>query len=86
MVRTKSSFSVNHTLTWRQELHTNPGSGMYYHFFISNGSDDSWIFGLDQNNANQYQYQNLEAGTSGTIASSVSGWHDFKVTYEESYI
>jgi hypothetical protein len=86
MVQTNVSFSINHTLTWKQNLHTNSGNALYYHFFILNGSGDDWIFGLDQNDVNQYQYKNLEVGTFGNIATSVSGWHDFKITYEESYI
>jgi predicted transcriptional regulator len=86
MIQTKDSFHLNHNLTWRQQLHKNSVSRMYYHFYIINSSDDSWIFGLDQNDKNDYQYQNFEAGTHKNFTSNVSGWHDFKVTYVDSYV
>jgi hypothetical protein len=85
MIQTKDDFGGNHTLTWRQNLYT-VSSGMYYHFFILNGSDGSSIFGVNQLYTDQYQIYNMVASTGLQIGTSVSGWHDFKVTFNNGFI
>lgn len=85
MIQTKDDFVGNHTLTWRQNLYT-VGSGMYYHFFALNGSDNSNIFGIYQNYKGEYGIYNAVAGSGLIFGSSVSGWHDFKVTFDNGFI
>lgn len=83
MIQNNESISRNHNLTWRQNLHTNSGNAMYYHFFVLNGTDDSLLFGVQQNNVNNYILISFINYTEILIDTSVSGWHDFKVTYHD---
>jgi hypothetical protein len=85
MIETKDDFGGNHTLTWTQNLYT-VSSGMYYHFYILNGSDGSTIFGVNQMYTDQYQIYNMVASSGQQIGTAVSGWHDYKVTFNNGFI
>jgi hypothetical protein len=85
-VVTKPSFSVAHTLTWRQQHHFVIGTGMYYSFRALNGSDDSGLFGTNQNSADDFLLYNYYGGPDTYIDSDVEGWHDFKVTFNNGYM
>jgi len=85
MIQTKDDFGRNHTLTWCQYINT-VSSGMYYHFIILNGTDNSWILGVSQNYKGEYGVWNPVAGSGVIFGASVSGLHDYKVTFNNGFI
>ncbi|UCE39493.1 MAG: hypothetical protein JSW00_09830 [Thermoplasmata archaeon] len=85
MIQTNDSFTENHTLTWSQVLQT-VTSGMYYHFYISNATDGSWLLCLYQNSAGQYMVWNNITSSGVQIGTSVTGWHDYKVVFTDGFI
>ncbi len=84
-VLSKNPISMNHILTWRANIHT-LSTGSYYHFGIINGSDDSGLIGVSQNYLDNYGILNYYEASSTSIGSSVSGWHDYKVTFNSGII
>jgi hypothetical protein len=87
MVRTNMSFSMNHTLTWRQQLHLVSGTGMYYTLRVWDGSLNP-LFGLNQNSAspNQYNLYNYATTSDTLVSTSVSGWHDYKIIFTNGFV
>jgi hypothetical protein len=87
LVQTNRSFPANHVITWQQQLHLiGDGNGMFYHVYVLNGSDDSNIFGVNQNHLNEYHAYNVPASTTTQIDSFVTGWHDFKIIFNNGYM
>ncbi|UCG70609.1 MAG: fibronectin type III domain-containing protein, partial [Thermoplasmata archaeon] len=85
MVQTRSDFKLPHTLTWRQQLQT-VGGGMYYHFYVYNASSGLGLFGVNQNYLGNYGVYNYYTKSGTLIDTYVSGWHDFKVTFDSGLI
>ncbi|UCE39492.1 MAG: fibronectin type III domain-containing protein [Thermoplasmata archaeon] len=84
-VQTKSDFKLPHTLTWRQQLQT-VGGGMYYHFRVQNASSGNSLLGIYQNYLGNYGVYNYYTSSGTSMGSSVSGWHDYKVTFNGGYL
>jgi hypothetical protein len=80
MVRTKMNFSMDHTITWRQNLHLVSGTGMYYNLRVWDG-DLNPLFGINQNSADDYLLYNYYTTSDTYISSFVSGWHDYKIIF-----
>ncbi|UCF08037.1 MAG: hypothetical protein JSW28_10425, partial [Thermoplasmata archaeon] len=85
MVENKNALSIPHTLTWRQQVHSASG-GMYVHFYIMKASDSSALLNIHQNSVGEYQIYNYISTTDIYMGKDVSGWHDYKVTYDNGYV
>jgi hypothetical protein len=85
LVRTNDEFSGNHILTWNQSQVV-PGSGAVYHFFMLNASDDSRLLGFNLNFAGEYWVINFATGFAGILPISVTGWREFKITYDNGSV
>jgi predicted transcriptional regulator len=86
LIESKYKLEVDHIITWRQQLYVTDGDGMFYHFLILNGENDSRLFGNNQNHANEYHWINFVTGDYNNISSFVSGWHDYKVLFKQGNI
>jgi hypothetical protein len=85
LVRTRDGFSGSHILTWRQAL-LRPTSGSVYNFFILNASDNSRLFGVNQNSASEYWVVNFAGGPNGIIGGPYNGWFDHKVIFDNGSV
>lgn len=85
LVRTRDDFSDQHVLTWRQNL-LPPGAGAVYNFLMLNASDNSRIFGVNQNYANELWAVNFATGGSSLIGGALNGWFDHEVIYDNGYM
>jgi hypothetical protein len=86
MARTNYSFSWDHNITWRQNLHDNSG-GMYYHFFAFDGRDDSILLGINKDSVNDHHIYNYKTAVDYEFSStSLTGWHNFAINFTDGYL
>jgi hypothetical protein len=87
MVRTKEIFNYNHTISWRQRLKETDINGMYYHFFVLNGTTNYRLFGCNINHENEYHPTNLVTQTSNSIRKiNTEEWFDFSIIFKSGYL
>ncbi len=85
LVRTNDDFGGKHVLTWSQNLRK-PNDGAVYNFFMINASDNSRLFGFNQNWAGDYWVVSYAGGGDVNLGGPYDGWFDHKITYDNGYV